>query len=383
MNQPRMSAMLVCGLLVAVMITSLSSGATNCTATAVSKNAEVGESISTSVITCTNNNANNSVSVYNTGVFYQVSPSPPITIPPQSSSNIQLIFPTQSAKGFFEGLLYFSDGSATIPIKLNITQSVSPSSCQINPSLVTYTQAIQQGTELVLPKITFEPVNCPSQLILTPSSVSIQGGIVTTQGQKPLALSSVTSDGVQVKIDTNGLTTSQTYFTSLNINAFSKQFQIPFTITVTSGTSPVTNITPDNIPTCSISNNILNLNVTYTLVCSNLQPDIKIIPEADASYIKGIGVEKSINQYIWKFTPIKLGNTIIKAKFDFQDAPIGIPFTQEAKIQSSSLQTPGTSINIIFYPELKMVFLVHKSVWQMDVSAADHAKYEHAVCPFF
>jgi len=93
---------------------------------------------------------------------------------------------------------------------------------------------------MTLPKITFNPQNCNGQLSLSTSSVSIQGGILTTEGQKPVSIASIQTDGVNLNLNTAGLN-SQTYSSYLNIIAFGKQFQIPFIITVTTGTNPNTN----------------------------------------------------------------------------------------------------------------------------------------------
>ena len=224
--------------------------------------------------------------------------------------------------------------------------------CQINPSLISYSQQIQQGTKTPLPMITFSPTNCPTTLSLTASSVSIQGGILTPEGQKPISVASVVQDGVNLVIDTTGLNTQQTYSSTLNINAFSKQFQIPFVIVVSAGTSPTTNVTSSNLPSCSVTNNIININTTYSLVCNNIQPDVTVIPFVDYAYIVGVGVEKSATQFIWKFQAIKFGNTNLTANFNYQNAPIGTPFRQQLKISSSGQATAGTFLTFVFTPSL-------------------------------
>jgi hypothetical protein len=324
-------------------------------ATAISCNKNIsnswiqGQAPPTEQISCLSQ-SNQTNQVFYSGSHFSVIPN---SILPNQTTNLQVIYNDGISSGNYTGWIFFSDGTS-VSMSYNITPTQQQTGCQINPSLVSYTQSIQQGTQIPLPKITFSPISCNGELILTPSSVSVQGGIITPVGQKPVFISSVVSDGIFLNIDTTGLNT-QTYTSYLNINAFQKTFQIPFTIIVTSGTSPNSNFSIDNLPKCSLTSTVLNLNGTYSLVCTSILPDITIFPESDNEYIIGKNVETTSNQYSWIFSAKKYGNTIIKAKFFFRNAPVGDEFKQEVKISSSGLAIPGTNLRIAFTPSFEQI----------------------------
>ena len=342
-----LSAILIAFIIV-FAIMGFASGTTTCSLSTVSSSQIQGQSATSQSMSCTNSNNQTIVNILKNGNFYDLSP---IAIQPNTTTSILITFLSSAPNGNNLGSISFSDGSSSIPVLLTVN-STAQTGCQINPSIVSYSQAIQQGTKTNLPSITFNPTECTGSLSLSASSVSIQGGIITSEGQKPISIASVTPTSVNLNIDTTGLATQQTYVSNLNINAFNKQFYIPFNIVVTSGTSPIGNATAENTPTCSLSSNILNLNTSYNLVCTNIQPDVTIIPEADTDFIVGTGLETSASQYIWKFKPVKFGTSEIRAKFFYRNAPIGIPFKQEVKISSSGQSIPGTVLSVLFTPSL-------------------------------
>jgi hypothetical protein len=307
---------------------------------------------------CTNSLNSNAVTLSSTGSASQYITLSDTVIGQSGNTTatqktFTLNFNEQATQGDYISVISFSDGSNPLSfvLKVNGTQQVSQGGCQINPSLVSYTQQVQQGTKIPIPKITFSPINCDGQLILTGSTVSIQGGIITTEGQKPVYISSVESDGVTVNIDTEGLN-SQTYSSKLKINAYSKQFEIPFTIIITGGTSTSGDFNIENLPACSLTSNVLNTNVSYSMVCTNLVPDVSIEPVVDSKYIIGVGRSSESNQFTWTFRPKNFGNTIIKAQFKYLGVPVGEPFSQEVVIQSSGNPSPGTSLEFVFTPTL-------------------------------
>ena len=256
----------------------------------------------------------------------------------------------QKPKGNYKSFLVFTDGTI-ININYNVSAKPAPQ-CQINPSLVSYYQSVQQGTTLNLPKIIFSPTNCDGSLSLSASTVTMQGGIVTTSGQRPVYIGSIESNGINLVVDTNGLATQQTYTSTLTIQSFGKTFTIPFNIVVTAGVTPATNFSINNLPQCSLTNNILNLNSTYRLICNNMQPDITVQPSIDNLYLIGVGLESSVSTYTWSFQPIKFGNTRITANFFYRNAPVGQPFTQDVNIQSTGYVVPGTSLKVSYFPLL-------------------------------
>lgn len=323
--------------------------ALSCTETSITKQINAGATPSDSSFTCTNN-LDNVVTLFKNGNFFSDQNS--ITIQNNSQKDITISFKQMTSAGNFTGSLFSSDG-LNIPVIINVND-LNPTGCQINPSLASYTQAVQQGTVLPLPKITFSPKNCQGSMVFDDSHIYIEGGIILNGIRKPITITSIVSDGVNMDINTEGLS-SQTYSSKLKVNAFDKIFEIPFTIIVTAGSSPVTNFSVDNLPTCSLTSINLNLNNTYSMVCTNLQPDITIKPVIDNDYIYGNGLDTTSNQYIWYFKPKKMGNTIIKAEFYYRDSPVGDPFSQEVKITSTGSSIAGTSLKLLFTPSLDVL----------------------------
>ena len=127
---------------------------------------------------------------------------------------------------------------------------------------------------------------------------------------------------------------------------------IEFIITVMSGINPITDDLPSSIPTCSLSASEFALNQTYKLICTSTNPNIEIQPVIDYDYIKGLGVTETGSTYEYSFQPKQFGNTIIRARFLFKNAPIGNEYSQEVRILASSGIVPGTSLALKFYPNL-------------------------------
>lgn len=336
------SIILVGAFIIAIISLSLASSLVVCDRTSLT----LTNSQSTESFTCSNSDSQD-IAVVSNG-YFSINSN---VLESNSSKSFTVTIANNAPNGYSPGLInlgsfYFIPVNVTIP-----SQQVLQGGCQINPSLVSYTQSIQQGTQIPLPKITFNPIDCNGNLVLTASTVSIQGGIVTPQGQKPISISSVVSDGIILNIDTNGLS-SQTYTSALNVNAFNKNFQIPFTIIVTTGTSPASNYSASSLPTCSLSSTTLNLNATYSLICSQIQPDIKVVPNVDSDFIEGTGIDKTSSQITWYFKPKKFGNTLIKADFYYQDYPVGTQFSQEVRVSASGLGVGGTNLQLVFTPSL-------------------------------
>ena len=129
---------------------------------------------------------------------------------------------------------------------------------------------------------------------------------------------------------------------------------VDFTIEVYAGdviNPNIGNIT-SNLPTCSLSASEFALNQTYKLICNSINSNIQIQPIIEYDYIKGVGVSETGDSYEYSFQPIDFGNTIIKARFLFKNAPIGNEYSQEVRILASSGVVPGTSLALRFYPPL-------------------------------
>lgn len=345
-------------LILAIFLIGTISASVNCTkasieVNSISKTSVAGQTPVTEIISC-KNNYNSSITVTKFGSFYSTSPSMPITINSGDTAGITLNFNQMNSPGEFSGYIQFSDNKI-IPIVVNVSGIYQdPGSCQLNPSIVSFTQSVQQGVAFELPKITFNPTNCEGNMSI--SSAYITGGITTSGGQKPVYVKSASTREILLGVDTNGLG-SLTYNTKLTVTAFSKTFQdiSSINIIVTGGTNPNGQFNLNNLPVCSVSSTVLNLNSTYNLVCTGLVPDVTIEPIIDNEYIRGVGVEQTSNQYTWSFSPKKYGNTFIKAQFKYQGSIVGDLYSQEVKIQSAGGTIAGTNLKLVFTPSLESI----------------------------
>jgi len=124
------------------------------------------------------------------------------------------------------GTLNYGDYSTGVIV--SIEEDVDPDSCQIRPSIGEYNQDYQQGAQ-VPETITFDPQNCDGDIII--SGVSVQGGVVDSNGKrKPVSKGMITSDEINVNIDTEGLPAKTYEGIKLTFNAYGKQHTIRFKI---------------------------------------------------------------------------------------------------------------------------------------------------------
>lgn len=262
--------------------------------------------------------------------------------------------------------------SFPVLVKINKTIQEDPTGCHLNPTLIAYSQTVQQGTQFELPKISFNPKNCQGSFSINTPYIS--GGITTAEGQKPVYIKSSSSNEIILGVDTSGLS-SAPYKSTLTLSAFGETFTDVSTINiiVTGGTNPDTDFDVSNLPTCSITNNILNKNQTYSMVCTGITPGVTIYPIVDTDYIRGIGPgdDMTSTNFVWEFEPIKLGNTNIKAEFRYLDLPVGEPFLQEVKIQSSSSSVAGTNLKLLFTPSLNSLNTGEQTIIQLIDNKTD------------
>lgn len=341
-------------LIFGIFLISFISAAVTCSTNNIEKVINEGEIPGSSDSFSCTNNGNSSVTVYKSGSFFSVSETTPFIIGQGSTRGSLSINFNEDSVGNYNGMIYFSDGSEPININLQINeQEEEEDECKLNPTLTYFQQTYQQGVTADLPKITFNPKNCDGTFSI--DSAYISGGITTSEGQKPIFIKSSSSSEIVLGVNTVGLS-SAPYQSTLTISAFGHTFTDISTINiiVTGGTNPSGDFNPNNLPTCSLTSNILNLNGTYSLVCTGITPGVSIHPKIDSDFIKGLGPgdDMTSTNFVWEFTPIKLGNTNITAEFKYLDLPVGSPFSQETKIQSSSGQTPGTNLMLLFSKEI-------------------------------
>jgi len=349
-----MESRLIIPIILSILLISLVSSI-SCTPTNINVNGNQSSSISPTSVTCTNSD-NTPISCWFNSIAFTTTPSP-LTLNNNSDTTFSVNYNTQSL-GSFNDYLVCAGNPVGLNTHLEVTQNQptqNPNSCNIGSSLSALTQAVEQNSVYSLPKITFDPINCnQGNLILDSSHVRVTGGIILGGIQKPLSISSLVSDGVNLAIDTRNLNI-QPYSSNLEINAFGKTFQIPITIVVTNGASDSTVFDCSQIPTCTITNSIMSLNNSNSLVCTSIPSGLKIIPIVDSTYIIGTNVQTTNTQYIWYFKGVKNGITKVKASFTYLDAPVCQGFSQDISIQSSGVVTGTNTLKLLFTPDLSLV----------------------------
>jgi hypothetical protein len=291
---------------------------------------------------CTNNGLS-TVLITTTGQGF--STNGVTSINPNSSSIITVSINSNAPTGNLGSILF--DGVQVI----QITNLQAPNTCNLNPSLSSLTQSVEQNTQYTLPKITFDPINCVGSVSYDASHIRVTGGVVLNGLSKPVSISSIVSDGVNLNVNTAGLNI-QPYMTALEINAFGKTYQIPITIVVTNGASDSTTFECSKIPTCTITNSVMSLNNSNSLICSQIPSGVKVVPQVDSNYIIGTNVQQTNSQYIWYFKGIKNGISKVRASFTYLDAPVCSSFSQDVSIQSSGVVTGTNALKLIFTPDL-------------------------------
>lgn len=338
------------GVIIAFFMMSFVSAITSCTSSLISLNNNHKHETDFRCL----NEGNTTVTLSSSLDYVLVSPT---IINPGENPYIHLFLTDETPIGTNQGYLTFSDSTSQIQINV-VMADEDPNSCQLRPSSSGTTQSVQQGTKNENWKtISFDPINCDGSVnLIKDENVVVEGGIFTSEGlQKPIYISEIiNSNKIRVGLDTANLP-SQPYNPSIKINQFGEEFLIPFTIIVTGGTNPDTNFDISNLPTCSLTSNILNLNSTYSLVCTGIVSGVTIHPIIDNDYIKGLGPGDGMTStnFVWEFQPKKMGNTFIVAEFRYSDLPVGEIFSQEIKIQSTGTQTQGTDLAFHFSPSLE------------------------------
>lgn len=238
---------------------------------------------------------------------------------------------------------YITIDATTLTITFNV-QTQPQSSCQINPSLTSFTQQVQQGQTFSLPQVTFSPVGC--NVIFDSSHIFMEGGVVVGGIQKPVYISSMGQGFVNLNVDTNGLTSNTNYNSFLDVNTGNQTTKIPITIIVTGSSTPLTNLT--NLPSCSLDNSKYSINSTGTLTCNNLVPGVAIYVRPNP-LIKGQLPSISATQEQWQFTPVSAGITNITADFIYQGFPVGLSYTQQISISNTGSSSSGNSLIFLLY----------------------------------
>ncbi|MBU0893876.1 MAG: hypothetical protein KKB88_00365 [Nanoarchaeota archaeon] len=298
------------------------------------------------------NSGNNSVTISKNGNFFNLSD---YSISPSSSKTISINIYNINY-GTYSGSIDFSDSSSSIPLLVLVQQQPLSSACQIDifPTIMNNIK-VQQGET----KSRNIQVNVPS---CYPSYVNLNG-VILASDEKPIQLGEMnlgqiqpgTSINIPIEINAENVAVG-TYQDTLSILAYNSsgnKINLPsvsISVLVSSGITPMNNFSLSQLPSCSLSSTILNLNNTYSVICTKNNPNIMINPIIDTNYITGISVEETSTQYVYNFRAKNIGVTNVSARFTYANAEIGERFSQECKITASGTSgVGGIILDFIFY----------------------------------
>jgi len=254
----------------------------------------------------------------------------------------------------------FGDGSSVIPIFIDVDEVQSQSEgCSIDvfPTVLSNIK-VKQGEE----KTRTIQLTVPSCFS---NNVNVNG-VILQSDERPIQLGELNlgsiapGNSVSIPIEIDALTdvSTGTYSDILLFSVFNitgEKINLPsvsISTTVSSGINPNSDFSLSNLPTCSINSIEMNLNETYKMTCSNIDPNIDVKPIIDSKFINGIGVSESSGQYIYEFKPITIGTTLVGAEFLFKNAPIGSIYEQEIRVSSSgNSPVSGTDIKVEFWQQ--------------------------------
>mgnify|MGYP001575530136 CR=1 FL=1 len=323
----------------------------------------------TTILTFCSNPSNSSVSVSKTGTDFTLDST---SLSSNAINNsVRVTFNENASVGTHSGSINFGDGSTPIPILFSITSppAVIPTGCSVDIFPTTLTGIkIQQG-EIKSRTIQLNIPNCYGSPVMI-------SGVSLASDEQPIQLGEISTGTLQpggsvnIPLDINAVGVStgayQDTLQFLLYNSTGNKINVPSVsigVQVTSGISPIANLSLSDLPSCSLSAIQMTTNNTYQMICSRPNPNIDISAIIDSFYLKGVGVDESSSQFIYTFKPINIGNTIFKAQFLYKNNPVGDMFNQTIRIISSGgSSVSGTTFNFNLYQKgiQKNVSVLHE-----------------------
>jgi len=258
-----------------------------------------------------------------------------LSISPNSSESfsVAIVVPSNTSSGTFYGKININNDTE-IPLTFFV-QNLQEKKCSLIPYPSSYTRSIQQNSIKNKNINILVSTYCKDQVVF--QGIDLSGDIITFEDglDRPFRLEEEnlgpvlpgSSFTIPLVIDSNGLETGS-YQAVLTINALDSennplQISVPLTVHVTTGASPLEKISLSDLPQCSLPSTTLKPNETYTFMCNNVNPNIKIkFSDSILEYFKGIKVEEPSGQFLWTFTPTKSGETSLDYYFTYKDVPI-------------------------------------------------------------
>src|SRR3990167_10205423 len=283
--------------------------AMTCSTNLIERNVVVGTNPESATVTCIN--ANYSTTVNKIGNFFSLVPTNPFLSPANANETIQINFNSGLTQNVYEGMIFFSDSSSPVTIKVNVSQPPqNPSGIIVFPTtkFINIKQGEQkpQNIQLIVPS-NYGKILTIHSVTMNPEISLINFGDLNL-GQ----VSPGQTLNLGFTVDAKDFQTG-VYNTQINILATDNegQVQLPLInvqILVSASLNPITNDTFAQKPVCSLSAVIMNVNNTYLFTCNNAVNNLDISPKYN-EYFEGISSDLSSGIYSYKFKPIKYGTT--------------------------------------------------------------------------
>src|SRR3990167_7711084 len=274
---------------------------------------------------------------------------------------------SETSPDLYSSRIWHGSGDEFIPVFITVkAKTVTTTGCKLLLPSELFSRSIKKGTQPFSQDFLLQVSNkCTEGIRITDIRESGQV-TVTEQGLQPIRLSGLIPKGsfekgqtvtMNVEFDVSELQLGD-YRLSIIITSTEGDEQLTqkmdFRIFVVGTASAISNNTFSTLPTCSPSSSDLRLGQTYQIICNNvIDSNIKLnIDGGDAlNYLKGLSYDNPSNQIVWSFTPIKLGNTKLRAYFTFNGVPIGEVKEYELRIAQTSGGGLGTKLEFDFFPK--------------------------------
>ncbi len=303
-------------------------------------------------MTCTNS-GNDTVEVQKFGNYFDVNPSIPFDLP--SSQEITISIDQNAPVGNL-GVVLFSNSLVQVAVNNNQEPEDPPVQSDILVFPTSKITTVVQGEEKTQNILITVPSSYPR--VITIGSVNfddekdpIKFGDLSLGQIAPGQSASIPIifSGVDAQVGT--------YQSNLQIFVTDSQGQVilpnvNLVLQVSASISPTTNSTFSSPPSCSISASTMNINSTYSFVCSNVNNNLEVNPQY-SDFFDGVNVDLNSGIYTYTFKPKKMGNFNFIAFFSYKGSPIYSPFSQEIRVTSTGSSLGGTDLDLLFTPSLE------------------------------
>lgn len=268
--------------------------------------------------------------------------------------------PPTTTPQLYSGKIKYLD--TYLPVYINVKPAQTVGQCRIISTFSEYAMSIKKGSpsfqntyNFKISKYCTEGVDItdiyPSgQITMTDSGygpIRVTGGI-PKDFKEP-------DESFQVTLEFDSTELSMgTYVTYLILGGIAEDETITsiikFTITVVGEATPVGDVITqpvfDPIPV------ELTLNNSYILVARSVNPNIQIRVEPN-EFLKGEYTEMSDSTWRWHFSPLEIGNTVIRMWAEYLGGIIGEIQEQEVRITSVTPPAGGINLSFQFFPSLE------------------------------